>query len=124
MNLYDQAKKDIEKITANQNEWAVEITLTAPSSEKAIITGLHTKHHLGVDTDGNAVNSKKAHISFSEKYLTDVNYPVRDANGEVSLSGHKISVKDSTGTAKKYIMQSWFPDETIGLITCIIQDYE
>lgn len=124
MGLKDQAKKDIETITSNSNEWAQDIILTAPSLQSAHIKGLHTKIHLGVDTDGNVVNSKKATCSFSEKFLTDINYPVRNAKGEVDLTNHLISVKDSTGSFKNYIMQSFFPNETIGLITCIIQDYE
>lgn len=124
MSLIAQAKKDSEKITSNSNGWAVQMTFTAPDSTTATINGIHSKHHLGVDTDGNMVNSKKAHVSFSEKFLTDLGYPVRNAAGEVALTGHKVSVKDSTGIVKNYIMFSFFPDETIGLIVCILNDYE
>lgn len=124
MGLREQAKKDTERITSNLNEWGIEMTFVAPTLETATIKGIHSKHHLGIDTDGNAVNSKKAHVSFSEKFLIDANYPVRNANGEVDLTGHKVSVKDSTGITKNYIMISYFPNETIGLITCILADYE
>lgn len=124
MGLREQAKADIESITSNLNDWAIEMTFVAPTAETATIKGIHSKHHLGVDTDGNMVNSKKAHVSFSEKFLTDVSYPVRNAKGEVDLTGHKVTVKDSTGIAKDYIMKSYFPNETIGLITCILEDYE
>ena len=71
MSLIAQAKADIEQITYNQNEFGVLITFTAPDDSTATVAGLHTKHHLGLDTDGNPVNSKNAHISFSEKNLTD-----------------------------------------------------
>ncbi len=124
MGLIAQAKKDIEKITSNSNEWAVSMTFIAPDSKTATINGIHSKHHLGVDTDGNMVSSKKAHVSFSEKFLLDANYQVRNLTGEVSLINHRVSVKDSTGEIKNYIISSSFPDETIGLICCILEDYE
>lgn len=124
MSLIAQAKVDIEQITSNQDDFAVEIKFTAPDNTTATISGLHTKIHLGVNSEGEAVNSRKAHISVSEKFLTDANYPVRNSSGEVSLMNHLVEVKDSTGTSKKYKMMQFFPDETIGLITCILQDYE
>jgi len=81
MSLIQRAKADIERITSNQNEFGVEMVLTAPTSETITVTGLHTKINLGVDTDGQMVNSKKAHISVSEKFLTDAGYQVRDGYG-------------------------------------------
>lgn len=122
MGLIDQARLDIAQITSNQDDFGVEIKLTAPDSTINIITGLHTKIHLGVSTDGTLVNSRKAHISFSELNLT--NYPLRNSRGEVDLRNHNLEVKDSTGIVKKYTIQQFFPDETIGLITCIVEDYE
>ncbi len=121
MNLKVQAKKDIKIITGSSGEWVDEIKLTSPSGIVAHITGLHTKHHLGVDSDGVQINSKNSHISFSEENIQ--NYPVRNQNGEVSLKNHRVSVKDSTGILKEYVIQEWFPDETIGLIVCILGDY-
>ncbi|MFN8317146.1 MAG: hypothetical protein U0T32_11935 [Chitinophagales bacterium] len=123
MGLVDKIKKDIEKITSNSKEFGVEMTLTAPTHEIIIIKGLHTKHHLSVGTDGSLLNSKNAHVSFSEKFLTDSLYPVRNTSGEVDLKNHRVDVKDSTGVVKKYLIQHWFPDETVGLIVCILEDF-
>jgi hypothetical protein len=122
MSLYDLAKADIQQITSNPDEWSREITFTAPTGEIAIINGLHTKHHLGIDTEGARVNSKNAHISISEKLLTDASYPVRNAIGEVSLFNHRVAVADSTGIVKNYKITENYPDETIGLIVCILSD--
>ena len=124
MGLTDIAKADIKQITGNATEWGVELVFTAPTAETATITGLHTKHHLGMNEEGRAVNSKTASVSFSEEYLTDVDYPVRDLNGEVNLKNHLVSVKDSTGVVKNYKVHEWFPDEKVGLIVCILADYE
>lgn len=123
MSLIDTINADIAKITSNLNEFGVSIELIAPTLETITINGIHTKHHLGIDTDGNMVNSKKASIAFSESLLI-APYPVRNANKEVDLLNHLINVKDSTGIVKNYIVQQWFPDETIGLIVCILEDYD
>lgn len=125
MGLIDKAKADIEQITSNLNEWGVSMVLTAvPGLESVTIVGLHTKHRILIDTDGNFVNTKNAHISVSEKFLTEAGYPVRNGSGEVSLINHRVSVKDSTGLVKEYVITEAFPDETIGLICCILGDYE
>lgn len=124
MSLYDQAKADIEQITSNTDEWSKPVTFTALTGETAIVNCIHTKHHLGIDTDGRRVNSKNAHISVSEKHLVDALYPVRNLKGEVSLYLHKVLVADSTGIEKKYKITEAYPDETVGLIVCILTDSE
>lgn len=137
MGLLDQAKADIEAITSNLNEWASSLTLLVPGATfdytfdntfangQITLHGLHTKHHMAVEVEtGKQVNSKNAHCSFSEKFLTDAGYPVRDNSGEVYLKNHRVAVKDSTGVVKEYVILQWFPDETIGLIVCILGDFE
>lgn len=119
MGLIDRAKSDIKDITSNPDEFGVSITFTAPTGEIATINGLHSKHHMSINTEGIMINSKNAHISFSEELLTAKNYPFRK-DGEVKLNDHKISVKDSTGISKNYVIREGFPDETVGLITCIL----
>ncbi|KKN55733.1 hypothetical protein LCGC14_0579430 [marine sediment metagenome] len=122
MGLIEQAKSDIKDITSNPDEFGVSITLTAPTGEIATLNGLHSKHHMSVNTDGIMINSKNAHISVSEDLLIAQNYPVRK-DGEVKLNDHKVSVKDSTGISKNYVIREGFPDETIGLITCILGSF-
>lgn len=122
MGLIAQAQEDIKRITTDLTGFGVSMTLIAPNSTTIVIVGLHTKIGIGIDTEGNMVQSTKAHVSFSESLLTGL-YPIRNASNKVDLKGHKVSVADSTGVVKNYIFQSWFPDETIGLITCIVEFY-
>lgn len=122
MSFYDLAKADIEQITSNSDEWSRPVTFTSLTGETIQVNCIHTKHHLGIDTDGNRVNSKNAHISVSEKHLVDEGYPVRNTAGEVSLYLHKVSVADSTGIVKNYKITENYPDETVGLIVCILSD--
>ncbi len=123
MSLLDQIQRDIKTITSNNSEFARSIVFTSPDLVSVSINALHTKIRLAVDTDGNVVSSKKSHISFSEESLTELSYPVRNGNNEVDLYGHIVEVSDSTGQQKKYIIREWFPDETIGLIVCILDDF-
>jgi len=119
MGLIDNINADIASITSNLNDFGVSIEMITPNGTATTINGIHTKHHLGIDTDGNMVNSKKASIAFSETFLN-----CRNSNEEVALTNYRVSVKDSTGIVKEYIVQQWFPDETIGLIVCILEDYD
>lgn len=125
MGLIDQIKADIEQITSDQNEFGVQQEWIAPTGETATITGLFTKHHLAIDPEtGKQINVKNAHCSFSEKFLVDAGYPVRNSDNEVSLKNHLVRILDSTGILWTYKIQEWFPDRTIGLIVCILGDYE
>ena len=124
MNLIDRARYDTQRITSNLNNgFGVSMTLIAPGGATATVIGLHTKHWLSVDTEGNQVDSKNAHASFAEKFLKEVNYPLRNGQGEVDLSKHKLKVKDSTGVEWTYVIERSFPDETVGLIVCILGDF-
>lgn len=123
MSLIDLCKSNWQRFTSDTNGFGVAITITSPLNDVVELVGLATKHHIGIDTDGNLVNTKNAHVSFAEKLLTDAAYPVRNASGEVNLKGHKISYIDSTGNSKNYVIREWFPDETVGMITCILGDF-
>jgi hypothetical protein len=124
MGLIEQAISDVRAITAGA--FGVSITMTALNGEVATFTGLHTKHHLSVDAEGREVSSKKASIAIHEQNLSAANasYPIRNADGEVVLLNHKVSVPDSTGSAKNYIVLISLPDEALGLIVLILGDYE
>lgn len=87
-------------------------------------TGFVSKHWINFDTDGNAANSKNAHICVDEDLLVAGNYPVRNSDNEVFLRDHRVTAPDSSGVTKEYVIIEWFPDETLGLIVCILGDYE
>lgn len=122
--LIEQAKNDWQRFTSDPKAFGTSITLTAPTAEVAVVVGLATKHHISIDTDGNVVNTKNAHISISEQLLVDALYPVRTGGDEVTLIDHHVSYADSTGTVKEYVIKETFPDETVGMITCILNDFE
>lgn len=128
MGLLEQARKDIAKITGNKTTgWGASLTFTPRANKggaEVTITGLHSKHHLGEDTDGNRVNSKNAHVSFSDSFLVAAGYPIRNLKGEMDMVGDKVKATDSTGQEWAYIIRETYPDETVGLTCCILGDFE
>lgn len=125
MSLLNTIAADIKSITTNSNEFGVSLSFRAPNGTTATVTGLATAHHLGIDpSTGGPVNSKHAHCSFSEAALTDEDYPVRNASDDVAMVGHRVTFTDSAGIERIYRINQTFPDETIGLIVCILGDWE
>lgn len=123
-SLLNKAKSDaIKYVTKGGFEENIQLQ-TADGNTTLDTTGLASKHHINFDTDGNSVNSKNAHICLSEQDLIDNAYPYRNADEEVDLLRHKVNVKDSSGIIKNYVIIETFPSETVGLIICILGDYE
>ena len=121
MSLLDTARMDAKNIV--QGEFSSPCTITNPQRSVSVsLSALATKHHIIINPDtGQPVNAKNAHICLSETKLNELGYITR-VNGEVSLVGHFINVSDSTGIVKKYKISETWPNETLGLIVCILQD--
>jgi hypothetical protein len=122
MSLIEAAKRDIKAITTQLTEFAVNMTLIDLEGNEYAVKGVYSKHHIKVDSEGNAMIGKNASFSISEYVLIDLDYPYRNDKGEVYLKNHELIVKDSTGLEKHHVIDQWLPDETIGLIVCILKD--
>lgn len=124
MNILDLARRDTQHILTNGNDWAVDVTFTSKTGEAVTIKATASKHHLNVSGEGVAVNSLNAHIAVSEAALVAAGYTVRNAGGEVNLKEHTVTYASSTGTPRTYIIEEAFPDETLGLIVCILGEMD
>lgn len=122
-NTLNKARRDAKKYVTKGGFQENIILKTANGLKTIETTGFVSKHWISFDTDGNAANSKNAHICLDESELVKLEYPVRNNQDEVYLRGHKVSTEDSTGRVKEYVIKEWFPDETLGLIVCILGDY-
>jgi len=119
-----QAARKHAKMYVTRGGFQEVITLSTPDKMTSItVTGYATKHHIGIDTDGLPVNTKNVHIALNEDDLVAQNYPVRNNKQEVRLRTHLVDVVDSTGIVKNYVINEVFPDETLGLIVCVLGDY-
>ena len=125
MGMLEQAQADIKRIRTDPNGFNRLITFISKDGVSTTkVRGMHSKINMAVDTEGQNVNSKKATVSISESSLTDFGYPTRDQKGECILKDDKIDVVDSTGVLCHYIIREVFPDETVGLIVCVLGDFE
>ena len=123
-SIFELAKRDAKHFL-QKGGFEETIVLTNPSGDKSLsLTGFATKHHISFDSDGLPINGKNAHVTVDEKFLVDNGYPVRNSGGEVSLLKYKVSVPDSSGLVKNYVVKENFPDETLGLIVLILGDYK
>lgn len=117
------AKKDSRRIITSGG-FEENIELTNPKTGLTVkLTGFATKHWITYD-DGQQVNSKNAHVCISESDLNDLSYPVRNDKKEIALLNHIVSFKDSSDEVKFYAVKENYPDETLGLIVCILMDYK
>ena len=124
MNAFERAQNSIKRITSDSKGFTRDIVFSTPDqSVEATIKGVHSKHHFTFDSTGAIISSVNTHIAFSEEVLHALDYPIRDINGDVNIVGHFVSVKDSTGINYTYRIQEAFPDETIGLIKCLVEFY-
>lgn len=124
MGLLEDIQNDAADFVSNTADFAVEMTFTDNAYNNATVNGIYSKHHTKVDTEGNSVNSLTNSICVSESKLLAAGYEVRDPDtGEVDMTGHLVTFKDSTGTSQQYKINQALPDETVGLLTFFLSEY-
>lgn len=133
MGLSEQAILDNAQFSGDASSgFGVAISMRAPTGETATLNGFSTKHYLGIDGEGNPISTKKASVAFNELNLIAANalYPIRISDTSdphyqaVKLTDHLVNVVDSTGIIKNYISRQSFPDEKLGMIVIILEDYK
>jgi len=123
MDLLAQSRIDLKRFS--QSEWSTDLTFqNVDKSVIVTIKGFASSHHLSIDpSTGLPVNVRNTHISVSETLLSDAGYTVRNSDGEVNLIRHFVTYTNSAGQEKTFRINETFPDETLGLIVCILGDY-
>lgn len=132
MGLVDDMINDAAEITANESDFGVEILLTSETNETATVNGFTAKVNIKEynPSSDQFVMSQKVSVVVHENNILNANsnYPVRISDTsskfyrEVSMRDHLVSVKDSSGILKNYIVAENHPDETLGLITLILNN--
>ena len=123
MNLLERARQDWQKHTSAEAGFGVEITFYDRPSAEVVIKGIGMAHHMSEDSEGHEINTRNSHISFSEKLANDAGIVTRNNAGEVDLEGAKISFLDSASILRRYSIKQVFPDETVGVIYCVLNSY-
>jgi hypothetical protein len=87
------------------------------------IKGLFSKHHVSLNSEGLQVNGENIRITIIEADLVALGYPYRNNLDKVSMFNHFATFTDSSGLLKTYKIKEVYPDETVGVITCILSNY-
>ncbi|MGB0881420.1 MAG: hypothetical protein ACPGSO_00595 [Vicingaceae bacterium] len=125
MSLVDRAREDARQIITNGNDWGVELTLITPDGSTSLtLNGLHTKHSIDVDSEGNIIKGRNAHVNIVESVLDENLYPYKSVDGEIILYNHRVVVSDATKDNVEYVINEFIPDEFLGVIVCILGDFE
>jgi len=118
----ERARADMINII-NNSGFGIDCIFTPTIGDSVTVKALFTSHNNSVSTDGIPINAKNIHISIAESDLVDENYTVRNSTGEVDLKNHRVTLSDSTGSSKTFVIKETIPDETLGLIVCILGYY-
>lgn len=126
MSILEKARRDMQQIVESDSGFATDVVLTRPDNSQSIeIRAFASTHRISVNPEtGQLINAKNVHFSVSESTLQDSSYSVRNASNEVALKGHLITFTDSAGIERTYSINEAWPDETLGLIVCMLGDYE
>lgn len=118
-----QAIADVKRFS--QMGFSQEITFTkSDNSASVVVRGLVSKHNNAIDPNtGLPVNERNIHLSVHEEVLKDANYPTRDSNDDINLKDDMAEWVDASGTSYKYLIDEAKPSMTLGLIVCILGDY-
>jgi hypothetical protein len=119
--IIQRAREDVQRII--EGSFSVELTLD-PGTGPVTIQGLATRHSLVYDPDtGLQQIGENCHCSFYEKTLNDLGITTRNAAGKVSVKNWIVTWADTSGTFS-YKIKEPYPDETLGLIKCMLAFYE
>jgi len=123
-DLIQLMRRDTKAIITSLG-WGDTIQLTTKDKSLTVsLTGLASKHHLGIDQNGMPANTKTVHVTVIESDLVAWGYPVRNEKGEVKMVNHYATYVDSTGIPRNYVVTETFPDETLGAIMLILGDFK
>lgn len=122
--LRQQAKSDWERFST-EGGFETPVKFIAPEGEEAEFSTLAFDVRLDFETEGGDLSVNKNHITFPESKLIAANYPYRDqVTNNINLSGHCVEWTNTSGILKKYSIEKVSPDQTVGMITCFLANFE
>jgi len=125
MGLIDLLRKNVQTITTNSAiGFSQDVTFTTPDETDTVtVKALFTSHHSAFDQDGLPVSLKVASVAVSESVLNEAGYVTRNGSGVVFLEGHRVLTKDSTGEDILYLVTDRKPDNELGLIVLMLNEF-
>lgn len=121
MSILDFAKRDYQGIVKDSDSWSVPIKFTSINSISVDVIGHGMSHNTSYGTDGQVVNGKNVHVTVVTADFIDGGYPLINSEGRISLTRHTVAFM-TEGVLNQYYVSQYYPDETLGLITCILSE--
>ncbi len=125
MGLIEQIRTDLNTIITNANDFGVTLVLEATDSPVSTATITGTGRHISLKFDElgmvQAIGSN-ATCTVSETSLIAAGYPYKNTNGDIDFRRHKVTMNDATRTGV-YMVQSWIPNENLGIISLVLGDF-
>ncbi len=120
-----QAARNDSKSYVKAGGFESQITLSTKDGITAVnIKGFHANRNIVFDPDeGNTVSAQQAHITIDEVDLDDSNYPYRNANGDLNILNHRVTVNDSSGSPVNYSVMTQHHDRSLGLIMVLLSRF-
>lgn len=125
MGIIAQARLDINDIVTNANDFGVTLVFEAPTSPVTIKTIIGTGKHISLKFDELGMvqgRGSNATCTVTEAALIAASYPYKDGNGNITFERHKVTMTDATATGV-YMVDTWTPDKTLGLIVLEMGDF-
>lgn len=125
--ITQRIRKDAQRIV--EGLFSVELTITAKDLNGDVlpeftIQGLATRHRQNYDPDsGLPIIGLSNHCSFSELTVNEFGIITRNSKNEIIVKGWLVSWTDAIGLVQ-YKIEEPAPDETVGIIKCILGEYE
>jgi hypothetical protein len=126
MNLREMAERDMGAMLEDDVAgFANSITLTDPSGKTEIIKGRTGQVHALIDPDtGIPVSVKNAYCSIRIKTLFDLGFKLPKAQPDNTKKPWTAQFADINGIIRKYRVNESRPDQTLGLITLMLEDFK
>lgn len=119
--ILKQARADAARI-ASAGGFQVDAVLKTPDGTHTVnVKGLGTGTWMAMDdlASGKVINTSSNSFNIPTQQLIDANYPYLK-DGRPYLKDHKIIVSDGAGMAGTFTITEQHPNNTLGLIICIL----
>lgn len=122
MSLRRQAADDLRLIVEDVAAFGWSIVVTNPAGEAFDVVGLSGDVGLTIDPEtGVAVIGRRAHVALTFASLASVGTPI----GMASTVGKpwRVTFPDIGGTSREFKVVETAPDQTLGLLVCLLESY-
>ena len=122
MGLREQVEADLVVSVEDPTGFGWDLVLTDPSGITLDLVGLSNDISLAIDPDtGQLVSGRKASVALRMTSLLDIGIPKGVANPD--SKPWLVEFPDILGNYSKFKIAQAHPDRTIGLITCLLENY-